>query len=216
MQTRRLCEVGAEVTGTSGAGITVSDEAGPQGSLCTTDAISMVIEDLQFTLGEGPGVDAHREGRTSIEPDLVDPAVSRWAAFAPAAVAAGARAVFAFPVGVGVVRLGALNLYRDLPGPLSDGQLADAFVMADVAARTILAMQADAPPASVAAALDAVADFHLVVHQAAGMVSVQLGVDVTEALVRLRAHAFASGEPINDVAASVVRRELRFGPGYPR
>ena len=86
--------------------------------------------------------------------------------------------MFGFPVQVGVVRLGALNLYSDRPGALTHDQHADSLVMADVAARAVLAMQADAPPGAVAAEFEAGANFRFVVHQASGMVSVQLGVSV--------------------------------------
>ena len=99
--------------------------------------------------------------------------------------------MFGFPLRVGTVRLGALNLYRDRPGPLSGDQHADALVMADVAARWVLQAQAGAPPDMVAEELEDGADFHFVVHNAAGMVAVQLGVSVSEALIRLRAYAFS-------------------------
>ena len=101
------------------------------------------------------------------------------------------RAVFGFPLRVGTVRLGALNLYRDRPGPLSGDQHADALVVADVAARWVLEAQAGAPPGTVAEELEAGADFHFAVHNAAGMVSVQEEISVTEALIRLRAFAFS-------------------------
>ena len=126
---------------------------------------------------------------------------------------AGARAVFGFPVGVGDVRLGALNLYRDRPGALTADQHADALVVADVAARAILMMQADAVPGTLGADLEAGADFRFVVHQAAGMVAVQVGIPVADALVQLRARAFSSDRPVADVAADVIDRRLRFGPG---
>lgn len=208
--TGRLCEVAAEVTGMSGAGIMLMAGDGPRGSLCTTNAVATLIATLQYTLVEGPCIDAHTVGASVLEPDLADPGLPRWAAFRPPAVAAGVRAVFGFPVRVGAARLGALNLYRDRPGPLSDDQHADALVMADVVARAILAMQADARPGTLASELDAEADLHLVVHQAAGMISVQLAVPIAEALVRLRGHAFATDRPINEVAAAVVSRDLRF------
>ena len=92
---------------------------------------------------------------------------------------------FGFPVRIGVVRIGALNVFRDRSGPLSDDQHADALVMADVIARAILAFQADAEPGVIAVELNA--DIHTVVHQAAGMVSIQLDVSVGDALARLRA-----------------------------
>lgn len=181
----------------------------PQGTLCTTNSVSDLIEDLQYTLGEGPCVDAHRFGKAVVEPDLAAPDLPRWQAFAPRAVEAGARAVFGFPVRLGAARLGAVNLYRDRPGPLSHDQHAAALVVADVAAYTILLLQAGAAPGEVAAELEREANFKLVVHQAAGMVSVQLDVSVGDALVRLRAHAFRTDRPVADVARDVVSRALR-------
>jgi GAF domain-containing protein len=210
--TTRLCEASAEITGMTGAGIMLMAGDRPHGSICTTDTVSALIEELQYTLGEGPCVDAHREQRPVAEPDLAHPAVSRWGSFAPSAVASGARAVFGFPVSVGDVRVGALNLYRDRPGPLTDDQQADAAVIASVAARAIMAMQADAAPGGLGAALEVGTNFQFVVHQAAGMVAVQLGVDVAEATVRLRAHAFGAGRLVADVARDVVARRVRFDP----
>jgi hypothetical protein len=125
-------------------------------------------------------------------------------------VAAGARAVFGFPLQLGAVRLGALNLYRDRPGALSDDQHADALVLADVAAKAMLVMQTQAPPGALAADLEASANFEFVVHQAAGMVAVQLDVSVAEALIRLRGYAFASDRQLAAVADDVVDRSLRF------
>ena len=120
------------------------------------------------------------------------------------------RAVFGFPLQVGAVRLGALNLYRDWSGRLSDDQHADALVMADVAAQAILVLQANAPPGQLAAELEAGADFHYVVHQASGMVAAQLDVSVGQALIRLRAYAFGNDRPLAEVAEDVVARKLRF------
>ena len=182
----------------------------PQGSLCSTNQVSNLIEELQYTLGEGPCVDAYRHDQVVLEPDLADPVSPRWCAFTPPAVEAGARAVFGFPLRVGTVRLGALNLYRVRPGPLSDGQHADALVMAGVAARWVLEVQAGAPPGGLARELEVGADFRFVVHNAAGMVAVQLGVSVGEALIRLRAYAFSNDRLLGDVAQDVVDRTLRF------
>jgi hypothetical protein len=124
--TARLCEVCARVSLMSGAGIMLMSDDVPVGSACTTNKVSALIEELQFTLGEGPCVDAHHQDWPVLEPDLADPATPRWPAFTPPAVAAGALAVFGFPLKVGAARLGALNLYRDQPGPLTDDQHEDA------------------------------------------------------------------------------------------
>lgn len=208
--TRRLCEVCAEVTGMTGAGIMLMSDDVPRGAVCSTDDVSAVIEDLQFALGEGPCVDAFHHDAPVLEPDLVQPATPRWLGFTGPAVEAGARAVFGFPLQLGAVRLGALNLYRDRPGPLTEDQHADALVMADIAAQALLVMQADARPGRLAAALEVGSDFQHVVHQASGMVSAQLDITVGQALIRLRAYAFGNERPLTEVAQDVVARRLRF------
>jgi len=205
----RLCEVSTDLIGMTGAGVMLMSGDIPRGSVCSSDPVSALIEDLQFALGEGPCVDAYRLDRVVAEPDLAHPDAPRWLAFTPQAVEAGARAVFGFPIRAGAIRLGALNLYRDRPGSLSNDQHADGLVMADVAARWVLGSQADAPPGALAAELESGADFHYIVHNAAGKLSVQAGVSVTEALIRLRAHAFSTARPLRSVAEGVVAGTLR-------
>jgi hypothetical protein len=213
--TAPLCRVAAEVLDMTGAGIVLMAGDAPESSICSSNEVSSRIEDLQYTLGEGPCIDAFRQNHPVAEPDLADPEVPRWLAFSPPAVAAGARAVFGFPVQVGAARLGALNLYRDEVGSLSDAQHADSVLMAAVAARAVLALQAGAPVGTLAAELEAGAGLRFVVHQAAGMVAAQLDVGIAEALVRLRARAFAEGRPLNYLAEDVVARTFRFDEGAP-
>lgn len=207
---RRLCEVAAEVVGVSGAGVMLMSGDVSTGRACASDLVATAIEDLQFSLGEGPCVDAYFQGRPVLEPDLAAPAVVRWPAFAPAATAAGAAAVFGFPIQVGAARLGALNLYCAEVGALDAEQHADALVTADVIASTLIAMQAEAPAGQLAVEIEAGSDLQLVVHQASGMVAAQLEVSVAEALIRLRAFAFGNDRPLREVARDVVARRLRF------
>jgi GAF domain-containing protein len=210
LDTKRLCEVCADVTGTGGAGIMLMSDDVPQGSLCTTDRVSALIGQLQYDLGEGPCVDAHRQGRPVFEPDLAHPSTFRWLAFRGPALEAGVRAVFGFPLEVGAIHLGALHLYRERPGPLGDEEHADALIMADIVAEAILMLQANASPGRLAAELSARSDFQYVVHQASGMVAVQLQVTVGQALIRLRAYAFGHDRPLAEVADAVVGRRMRF------
>jgi len=196
----------------SGAGIMLMSGDIPRGSVCSSDAVSALIEELQYALGEGPCVDAYNLDVPVLEPDLADPHKPRWLAFSGPALEADVRAVFGFPLQVGAARLGALNLYRDRPGPLTDDQHADTLVMADVAAQAVLVMQADARPGQLAAGLETGADFQYVVHQATGMVAAQLDTSVARALIRLRAHAFGNDRRLPDVARDVVDRTLRFDP----
>lgn len=182
----------------------------PRGPVCTTDDVSALIEQLQYDLGEGPCLDAYVEDRPVFVADLVDPTHVRWPAFTAAAVGAGVRAVFGFPIEIGAVRLGALNLYRNAPGALTDRQHEDALLMASIVAQTLMLLQAGAPAGVVAAELEANADFQYVVHQASGMVAAQLDVSVGQALLRMRAYAFGNLLTLTEVASDVVERRLRF------
>ena len=210
LETDRLGQICASVVGVTGAGLMLMSDDVPRGSVGATDDVSQLIEDLQFTLGEGPCIDAHRQDRPILEPDLADPETPRWLGFSPPAVSAGARALFGFPLQVGSVRLGALNLYRDRPGALTDRQYEDALVMADVAAQALLIMQTRAPAGSLGAEIERGLDLQNVVHQAAGMVAAQIKGSVGQALIRLRAHAFSHDRALVLVAEDIVARRLRF------
>ena len=150
-------------------------------------------------------------GSPVLIPDL-SPVAQRWPGFAPAAVAAGVRALFAFPLQAGAIRVGVLSLYRAAPGPLTPQQLADALVFADVALQLLLDSASGISGLDGYRPLDGLSDSRAEVYQATGMISVQLGVTMEEALVRLRAHAFAAGTPLDDIAGDVVKRLLRFDP----
>jgi hypothetical protein len=205
----RLVRACVEATAVTGAGIMLMSDGEHRGTLGSSDAAIAVVEELQFTLGEGPCIDTYNSGAPVFEPDLRDPVEVRWHEFTGPAVDAGVEAVFGFPLVVGDTRLGALDLYVDQPWTLTDQQVADALTMADVVAQTILRVQAHAEPGALASELEAGTLLRSVVHQASGMLSVQLGVSVADALARLRAYAYSEGRPINAVASAIVARELR-------
>jgi hypothetical protein len=198
-----------EVTATSGVGIMLRSENVTRGSFGMTDTVSSFIEELQFMLGEGPCIDAYNLEIPIAEPNLADP-TSRWPSFTPPVFKAGARALFAFPLRVGAVRIGSLNLYRDHPGALSGDQHADGLIMADVISEAVLTLQAEAPLGELAAQLEVVMAPQNIVHQAVGMVSAQLGVSVDASLIRLKAHAFANDRLLTELAHDVVARRVRF------
>ena len=205
---RNLCRAGVEVLGVAGMSLMLRVDGLPT-PVCASNPLAARLEDLQHTLGEGPGVDAEESGRPVTEPDLARPRQGRWVAFGPAALTAGAGGLFSFPLRLGAVRLGALTLHQVLAGGLSDEQHADALMLAGVMFNAILTMQAGAPPETLNPDLDLLAGYGAEVHQASGMVSVQLGVGVGEALVRLRAHAYVTERPLSEIAADVVGRRLQ-------
>ena len=207
----RLCVACVELLDVGAAGILLVDDDGGVSCFATSASAPVgIMEELQFTLGEGPGLDAHATGRPVFAPDLAHPDGTWWATFGPAALGTGLHGVFSFPLREGSVRLGALDLSRDAPGALSREQQRDGEVMAGVVTRRLLAAQVGAPAGLLGADLDDRRAFRSEVHQAAGMISEQLDLPATDALVLLRAAAYASERPIDDVARDVVSRRLRF------
>lgn len=199
----------------SGAGATVlshlsgadgvADGQPSRGLVHATNAVSAGLEDLQLTVGEGPCLDAFASGGPVLVADLAAQS-ARWPAFTPAACELGAAAVFSFPLQVGVVRLGSLDLYRDTIGPLSRGELADALILSDLATQGVVS-DLDGHDTE---DLSWLVDPHEQVHQASGMVQAQLGSTTEVALMRLRGYAFANNVLLAEVARQVVNRSLHF------
>ena len=199
----------ADVLGMTGVAVTVLTPGGAGEVIWRTDGSGARLDDLHFILGEGPAVDAAASGELILESDLSAVPQQRWPAFTAAAIDLGVRAVFAIPMQIGAVRLGVLLAHRNLPGPIGDGALADALAFADAATGALLG------PVTAGLAVprwfaEQPTGYTAQIHQATGMVSVQLGVDQAEAMIRLRAHAFGRRRVLDDVAADVLARRLRF------
>lgn len=207
-----LCQASASVVRVAGAGIVLLSAGRPLGNVCVSDPMTEAVEEVQYTLGEGPCMDAFSSKVPMLAPDLASPDLTRWPEFRSGALGLGVRAAFGFPMLVGPVCIGALNLYHDRPGGLTTEQFADAVTVADMATRTVLSWQSVVGAGILPWQLEQVPAHRAAIHQAAGMVSVQAAVSVSDALVVLRAHAFAEGRPLSEVAADVVERRLHFGP----
>jgi hypothetical protein len=202
-----LCEQGARAAGVDGAGVSVIATARSAQPVLSTDARSARIEEIQFTLGEGPCYDAATTRCPVLVSDLTDdtdPSVTRWPAFLDEALAAGVRAVFAFPLGVGAVTVGSLDLYRRTPGPLSAEQLNASLVTADSVGKALLAED------PLDRHLEQSTWLRMTVHQAAGMVMVQTGGTIEDALLLLRSSAYGEGRSVNDLAADVLEGRRRY------
>ena len=212
-QPERICRLCVDMLGVTGAGISMLTTSGRREVVCVTDEVAARIEGLQQEHDEGPSVDAVRGGLPVLVADLLardDLAIERWPEFTSGVRAAGVRAVFAFPLQLGGLSLGALDLYRDAPGSLLDDGLPNAIMASDAAALSVLNEGQGRR--------DQHADddhvrpvWQMQVHQAAGMVKVQLGITIEEAMLALRARAFSTSRPLAEVATEVVERRLRFG-----
>jgi hypothetical protein len=207
----QICQAYVAGLDVDGAAISLLTASTAHQTLCATDATAELLEDLQFSLGEGVCVEAAVTGRPVLVPDLHHSTeVSRWPIFAAAVVEqSDVGALFAVPFQWETINLGVLDLYRTAPGSLSDAQLRDVMRAADMAALMFLGVRTDPGEG---AWLDHSLHGRAEIHQATGMVVVQLGVSAPDALARLRAYAFVEQRLLSDVAHDVVSRRLRFIP----
>lgn len=207
----QICQACIDGLGIDGAAISLLTGSALRETLYASDATADLMEDLQFSLGEGPCVEAAAIGRPILVPDVTDTTkTGRWPVYA-AAVAREAQvgAIFAFPLQWGVINIGVVDLYRRTPGPLSSAQLRDATSAAEAAALMLLGMRTEPDPNS-GETWDGSWSRRAEIHQATGMIVAQLDISPTDAFARLRAHAFTEGAALGDVARDVVARRLRF------
>ncbi|MFI6316667.1 GAF and ANTAR domain-containing protein [Nonomuraea sp. NPDC050556] len=203
---KTVCLTCAHALDASGAAVALSGRRMGYEPVYASSQDAQRLLDLHATLGEGPGLTAMADRRPVLVPDLSqDEAQRRWPMFAPAALKPQIRALFAFPLQLGAISVGVLEICRAEPGWLTPDQVADALHFADAA----LLVHVQHP--------NLVEEHGMIelwapVHQATGMVAVQAHLDLSTAFVRLRAHAFAEGRGLLEVAHDVVARRLRFPP----
>jgi hypothetical protein len=209
-----VCAVAVSSAGLAGAWLAAARGGDPDFVVCVTGLVGEQLAELQLMLGEGPCHDVLASAAPVLAADLGDAEFSRrWPGFTPAARQLGAGAVFAFPLIVGVIRAGALGLYRGSPGPLPDRQLGDLLILADVATVMLLGSAHGDAESEDGSWLDGQAR-DLALHraeidQATGMLTVQLSVSAAEAFARLRAYAYSEDRRLADVAGDIVTRRLR-------
>jgi ANTAR domain/GAF domain len=208
----RLCLAALRALPATGAGVSVMTERGVRAVAAASDPVSATLEELQFTMGEGPCLDAFASRRPVLEPDLGAEGMRRWPGYSPAAHERGVRSVFAFPLQIGAARLGVMHVHRHSPGSLSGSAFARALTFAEVAVEGLLDGQAQACEGRAPAGLDRALHSEHAVYQAQGMVMVDLGVTLADAMARLRAHAYAEDLPLREVAREVVAGRLRLDP----
>lgn len=211
-----LCRLAVDRLPIAAAAIALTDSAGSSQMIAGSDERAVELETLQFTVGEGACHDAVARGRLVQQPDLARTGPARWPAYTESMLALGVAAVFSFPLRIGSIRLGVLDLFADRPTVLDDAQLTQALHLVDAAVLVVLHLHSgdSAPDSALDGALGDVMTqaFHLNadVHQATGMVSVQVGVSLSEALLLLRARAYGEQRSIIDLARDVVSRTARF------
>jgi hypothetical protein len=188
---------------------TLGDLLGTE-TVFASDRQAARLDELQFDLGEGPCWDALSRARPVLEPDLRDEPRGSWPAFTPAAVADGVGSLFAFPMLVGSLRIGAVDMYSRHPMTLDRAQTRQAASLADLVGRHVLKR------ALLRSAVDAVDEepespfSRRLIHQATGMVLAQLNISAEDARLVIQGHAFATGRTMMQVSEEIVAGRLDF------
>lgn len=208
-----LCAVFVESLPISGAAISVFSGLAPETMVCASNSVAARIDELQFDLGEGPRWEALQNRRPVLLPDVRKGPHTDWPVFAQSLLELDVAALFVFPLVLGALDVGVVELYSSQPGRLSPAEQSTALELADAATwRLLRQLLTIGPGAGMDASLDGSPLSRREVHQATGMVLAQAGTSARDALLLLRAHAFAQGLTVREVARDVVSRKLDFTP----
>lgn len=200
----RLAQRCVDLLGASEAGVVIADPTGGLEVLASSSEQMRFVEIIEVQAGDGPCPDAYRFGQAVIEDDLCGPSATRWPTFTPAAVAAGFRSAYAIPLRRREHRIGALNLFSDVPAGLDpdDGPLAQA--LADTAVIAILQQRSRQDRQLLTEQLQRALDSRIVVEQAKGIIAQQAKLGPDEAFPLLRDFARHHNRRLTDVARDVV------------
>ncbi|MGA9874060.1 MAG: GAF and ANTAR domain-containing protein [Rhodococcus sp. (in: high G+C Gram-positive bacteria)] len=214
---------GADVCGVA---VTLMSSNGARELVYASDAVAQHLDDIQFTTGIGPCLDAFTSATPVLCPDLrADDYAERWLGFTDDALALGAASVFAFPLTGGPSVFGAIEIYRTWPGDLGSDEYLAASRGAETTAHLLLSLFSGTSVGEVAGSEaaglpdtdpDRVWDSEYArpqVNHAAGMVSVQMDVGIDDAMATMRSRAYADHRSITDIADDVVARRLNFRHG---
>ena len=205
-----LSSASLELLGVDGVGIVAMSSDAHRSPVLLSDDRAAALDRLQFGLGDGPCLRAFSSGEVVQAATLEDD--DRWPTLSPLLVGAGISAVFAFPLAIDGNVTGTADFHRCTPGRLEPQQVADGMEIATVMASLVVNSSDGAVDGTLPIGWERFEPPRLIVHQAAGMVSVQAGVDVGEALAMMRARAWADGLTLDAVAEEVLSRQRRFEP----
>lgn len=201
---RAWADACAHALGLDGVAVSLGEEL-----VWFSDRTSARLEDMQFVIGQGPGLLFLEDSGVLEVPDLDRLLVRQWPQFVPEAKALGVAALFVWPVHIGAARVGTLTGYRRTVGPLAGRQVTEGWLVADSLAGHLLGSWPGASAGQDGPGCAGAVDLHRAeVHQATGVLCVRLDVPVAEALARLRAQAYSSGRSLTDTARTILEQEL--------
>ncbi len=175
-------------------------------TVAATDETIALIDEYQFDLGEGPCWDAIATLSPVLRPD-VRSARDVWPAFTERLEGHGVTAIFAFPLAIGPLRIGAIDLYSTRPASLDDTTTSQTTALASIISRHVLR---DALRTAGDGEGRSGRYSRRTIHQATGFVIAQCGISAEDAYLLLQGHAFAQGVSMDEIAQEVVSGRLAF------
>lgn len=174
-------------------------------TVSASDPVAAELSELQIDVAQGPGWDAHFTQNPVCVPDLDEVPAGRWPLYLSGISASLMHAVYSFPLSIGGLRIGAVDLYSESVATFADSTIIEASALADAAATGVLRysllhrhdVESEDGPHS-----------RREVHQATGIVIAQMQVGADDALLLIRAHAFASGRSVRETAADITSRRI--------
>ena len=196
------CVVGL---GMSGAVVSLRSASGSEAVAASSDAASTAAAELELTLGEGPSRDAFHGGRPVLVADVSDASDQPWVGYTSAAYEMGIHSVFAFPLHLGATKFGVLTMFLNSPQRLDRLRTARCLAVAEVAIELLLrCAETGAVDGRLDPDLETALDFRSEIYQAQGLVMTALGIDLPDALARMRAYSFATDRTLHDVSLDIV------------
>jgi hypothetical protein len=203
---QRLCRAMTRDLGLAGATVTLIPDVGTHSVTAASSEAIRRTEELQFDAGEGPTRHAYHTGQPVVVRSLAS-ALARWPGYTAAALAMGVSSLVSLPLHVGASRFGALSLYWEHPPGPTHHVLRTALVYGDLATELLIDSSCSNAGGGLDPGLHSALETHGHIYQAQGMAMVDLAVGLPEALARMRAHAFATGQDLGSVARQILRGE---------
>jgi GAF domain-containing protein len=197
-----LTESVTEVLGLSGSGVIMAED----GRLRFVTAVSQASGELERNQEQhqaGPCRDAYETGEVVRVTDVRQES-QRWPLFATAATRLGVAGVAGIPMRLADEIIGALNLYSPEPREWSDGDIAVAAVLADVATSYVVNASKLRQQEQLSEQLQEALESRVVIEQAKGITAYKNAVSVDQAYQRMRGHARSNNASLRMVAEAIV------------
>ncbi|MFI9024573.1 GAF and ANTAR domain-containing protein [Streptomyces sp. NPDC053560] len=192
------------------AGVMLAAADGPLRLVAATSEQVRLVELFEPDAREGPCFTAYHEA-APVDHTMVVPS-SRWPDFSARAHLAGYRSVHASPIRLREDTIGALNLFRRVPGPLPDADQHLARALADATAISLLQQTTLDHHRTLNMQLQQALNTRTVIEQAKGYLTSHHSIDPDTAFHRLRAYARSHRIRLADLARDVIDGTVALPP----